>query len=118
MWRTPGTAGTVVPPTVCSYAQVVTSSPLDGADWVYVESGVAKPMAGKHSGPYRVLECGNKAWTGHVGKSVDILSRDRLKPHLGSEAPKAPVPPGRPRMASVASVASSPSATKPGGPVY
>ena len=29
----------VIPPTVCSYAQAVASSPLDGADWVYDGQG-------------------------------------------------------------------------------
>ena len=76
-------------------------------------------MADKYSGPYQVLERGNKAWKLQVGERVEVVSRDRLKPHLGSVAPRAAVPPtrGRPRMASVAPVASSSSAEKPGGPV-
>ena len=50
---------------------------------------------------------------------MDVVSRDRLKPHLGSVASKAAVPPkrGRPRMASVNSMASASGAAKPGGPV-
>ena len=50
---------------------------------------------------------------------MDVVSRDRLKTHLGSVAPEAAVPPtrGRPRTASVAPVASTSSAEKPGGPV-
>ena len=76
-------------------------------------------MADKYSGPYQVLERGNKAWKLQVGERVEVVSRDRLKPHLGSVAPRAAVPPtrGRPRTASVAPVASSSSAEKPGGPV-
>ena len=115
----------MVPPAVISpmgrsYAQVAASSPLDGADWVYVAKGGAqRPMADKYSGPYKVLEKGNKAWKLQMGERVEVVSRGRLKPHLGSVAPRAAVPPtrGRPRTASVAPVASSSSAEKPGGPV-
>ena len=65
------------------------------------------------------MEKGNKAWKLQVGERVEVVSRDRSKPHLGSMAPRGAVPPtrGRPRTASVAPVASSPSAEKPGGPV-
>ena len=110
----------VIPPTGHSYAQAATSSPLDGADWVYVaRGGTAKPTAEKYSGPCKVLEWGNKAWKIQVVERVDIIGRDRLKPHLGSKAPNAAVPPkrGKPRLASVASVASASVAAKPGGPV-
>ena len=67
---------------------------------------MAKPIRDKYSGPFRVLERGNKAWKVQVGERVEIISKDHLKPHLGSVAPKATVPPkhGRPRNASVASV--------------
>ena len=73
-------------------------------------------MANKYSGPYQVLERGNKAWKLQVGERVEVVSRDWLKPHV---APRAAVLPtrGRPRTASVAPVASSTSAEKPGGPV-
>ena len=76
-------------------------------------------MAEKYSGPYKVLERGNKAWKLQVGERVDMVSRDRLKPHLGSVTPRAAVPPTRrrPRAASVALVASPSSAEKLGGPV-
>ena len=75
----------VVPPTGHSYAQSAASSPLDGADWVYVAKGGAqRPMADKYSGPYQVLEKGNKAWKLQVGERVEVVSRDCLKPHLGS----------------------------------
>ena len=77
-------------------------------------------MADKYSGPYHVLERGNKAWKLQVGEKLEVVSRDRLKPHLGRLAPEAAVPPrhGRPRTASVAQVASSSSSKKPGGPMY
>ena len=50
-----------------------------------------------------MLERGNKSWKIQMGERVDVVSRDRLKPHLGSVAPKAALPPkrGRPRTASV-----------------
>ena len=75
-------------------------------------------MADKYSGPYQVLERGNKAWKLQVGERVEVVSRDCLKPHLGSVAPRADVPPtrGRLRTASAAPVASSSSSEKPGGP--
>ena len=61
-------------------------------------------MADKYSGPYKVSERGNKAWKLQVGERAEVVSRDHLKPHLGSMSPTAAVPPtrGRPRMASVA----------------
>ena len=46
-------------------------------------------MAHKYSSPCTVLEWGNKAWKLQVGEWVDVVSRDCLKPHLGSVAPKA-----------------------------
>ena len=108
----------VIPPTGRSYAQVATSLPLDGADWVYVaRGGAAKPFADKYSGPFKVLESINKVLKVLVCERVDIISRDHLKPHLGNLAPKATVPPkrGRPRTASVVPLTSSLAAAKWGG---
>ena len=110
----------VVPPIGRSYTQAGTSSPLDRAVWVYVaRGGATKPMADKYSGPYKVLERANKAWKVQVGERVEIISRDRLKPHLGSVEPDAAQPQRRgwPRTASVSSVASPALANRPGGPV-
>ena len=106
----------VIPPTGRSQAQAETTSPLDGGDWIYVaKGGAAKSMADKYSGLYKVSELGNKSWKIQVGEMVDVVSRDRLKPHHGSVAPKAAVPPrrGRPRTASVISVASASVAAEP-----
>ena len=71
----------------------------------------------KYSGPYKVLVRGNKAWKLQVGERVDVVSRDRLKPHLRRVPPEAAVPPtrGRPRTVSVAPVASPSVAEKWGG---
>ena len=84
-----------------------------------IKGGAQRPMAEKYSGPYKVMERGNKAWKLQVGERVEVVSRDCLKPHLGSLAPEAAVPPtrGRPRTTSVVPVASASSAEKPGGPV-
>ena len=53
-------------------------------------------MADKYSGPYKVLERGNKAWKLQVGERVEVVCWDRLKPHLGRVAPEGAVPPTRP----------------------
>ena len=45
-----------------------------------------RPMGDKYRGPYKVLERGNKAWKLQVGKRVEVVSIDCLKPHLGSMA--------------------------------
>ena len=76
-------------------------------------------MADKYSGPYKVLERANNAWKVLVGKKVEIISRDCLKPHLGSVDPVAArsTKRGRPRTASVSSVAYPASAKRPGGPL-
>ena len=48
----PSVPQVVIPPTGRSYAQAATTSPMDVADWVYVErGGASKPMADKYSGP-------------------------------------------------------------------
>ena len=59
-------------------------------------------MADKYSSPYQVLERGNKAWKLQVGERVEVVSRNRLKPHLDSVAPRAAVlqTRGRPRTVS------------------
>ena len=88
----------VIPPTVRFYAQAVTTSPLDGADWVYVaKGGASRPMADKYSSPFKAFERGNKARKLQVGERV---------------APEAALPPtrGRPRTASAARVVSPSSA--------
>ena len=71
--------------------------------------GAQWPTADKYSCPYKVLEKRNKAWKLQVGEGVEVVSRDCLKPHLGSVAPRAAVPltRGRPRTASVASSSSA-----------
>ena len=80
---------------------------------------VAKPMADRYSSPYRVLEHGKKGWKVQVEERVVIISRDRLKPPLGSVTPKSAflTKRGRPRAASVSSMASDSVAVKAEGPV-
>ena len=110
----------VIPPIGCSYAQAATSSPLDGADWVYVvRGGASKPMADKYSSSHKVLERGNKAWKLQVGEMVDIVSIGPHETQPGQRGPQGRCAPtrGRPRTASIASVASPSLAEKPGEPV-
>ena len=79
----------VIPPTGRFYAQAVTTSPLDGADWVYVaKGGASRPMADKYSSPFKAFERGNKAWKLQVGERVDVGER---------VAPEAALPPTRGR---------------------
>jgi len=93
----------VIPPTKRSYAEVMRTSLLDQADWVYIKCGPqGKPLSDRYSGPYKVLEKAAKAWKLQVGARVEIVSRDQLKPHQGSVEPQGAEPPkrGRPRTAS------------------
>ena len=110
---------TVILPTGHSYAQAATTSRLDGVDWVYVAKGGQAAYGGQVQRPLHDVCEENKAWKLQVGERVHVVSRDGLKPHLGSMAPEAAVPPtcGRLRTASVAPVAFTSSAEKPGGPV-
>ena len=61
-----------------------------GSTWP--RGGASRPILDKYSSPYKVLERGNKAWKLQVGERVDVVSRDHLKPHLGSMAPNAASP--------------------------
>ena len=65
---------------------------------VYVKRGEAlKPLSGRYSGPYHVLERTNKVFKLKIGDRVETVSRDRLKPHLGEEEPQEAAPPRRGR---------------------
>ena len=110
----------VILPTGRTYAQGGGNFTAGWGGLVYVaKGGASRPMVDKYSGPNKVLERGNKAWKLQVGERVEVVSRDCLKPHLGSVAPEAAVLPThwRPRTASIALLASTSSEEKPGGPV-
>ena len=93
------TCPSAIPPTWRSFADVVgKSSPLDEARWVYVQKGGARaPLADTYSGPFQVVERGNKFFRVRIGEKLEVVSRDRLKPHRGTGNPEAASPPPRGR---------------------
>jgi hypothetical protein len=72
---------------------------LHKADFVYVKRGaVASSLSPLYSGPYRVISRGEKTFHVDIGGRNEVISADRLKPHLG-QAPVQPASPpkrGRP----------------------
>jgi hypothetical protein len=98
-----------------SYAQVAATPPasLLKAKFVYIRRGGTVPsLQPLYAGPYRVLSGGDKCFTVEIGGKAEVVSIDRLKPHLG-QALVAPAPPptrGRPPKPP-----SSSSAVPPGG---
>jgi transposase InsO family protein len=84
-----------------SYAEAASGlQQLQQAEYVYVRRrGVVPPLSPLYQGPYRVLEKSQKFFSLEVGGRTEVVSMDRLKPHLG-KAPISPaLPPqrGRPR---------------------
>jgi hypothetical protein len=66
---------------------------LHKADFVYVKKGaVASSLSPLYSGPYRVISRGEKTFQVDIGGRAEVISADRLKPHLG----QAPVQPAQP----------------------
>ena len=66
---------------------------LHKADYVYVKKGaVASSLSPLYSGPYRVISRGEKTFQVDIGGRAEVISADRLKPHLG----QAPVQPAQP----------------------
>ena len=81
---------------------------LATTDFVYIwQSGISKPLTPAYSGPYVVLERSSKSFEVDLGSRTDVISVDRLKPHLGT-APLLPA--SAPRKGRPPS-----SATSPGG---
>ena len=50
-------------------------------------SGVGPPLVDNYVGPYLVLEKGPKVFKLQVGTREEVITRDRLKPHLGLAPP-------------------------------
>jgi transposase InsO family protein len=66
---------------------------LHKADYVYVKKGaVASSLSPLYSGPYRVISRGEKTFQVDIGGRAEVITADRLKPHLG----QAPVQPAQP----------------------
>ena len=91
----------VIPATKRSYAEVVSApAPLDKADWVYVQRGpVGTPLSQNYDGPFEVLQRGKKTFQVRMGDRVEVVSRDRLKPHRAVQDPEAAHVPKRGRPA-------------------
>ena len=74
----------VIPAAKRTYAEAAATPALDGATHVYVQrSGVGLPLADNYAGPYLVLEKGAKVFKLQVGTRKEVITRDRLKPHVG-----------------------------------
>ena len=84
-----------------SYAAVAATPPaaLLSAKFVYVRRGGATPpLAPLYVGPYLVIDRQPKFFKVQVGTRTEVISIDRLKPHLGTAPVSPAVPPlrGRP----------------------
>jgi transposase InsO family protein len=87
----------VAPPTRPSYAAVAASPPasLLTAEYVYVRrGGVLPPLSPAYSGPFRVVSRCPKFFSVQIGTRVEVITVDRLKPHVGA----APVQPAAPPL--------------------
>jgi cleavage and polyadenylation specificity factor subunit 1 len=69
-----------------SYAQVAAAPPasLLTAEFVYIRRGGTVPsLQPLYAGPYRVISSGDKCFTVEISGKAEVVSIDRLKPHLG-----------------------------------
>jgi hypothetical protein len=76
---------------------------LHKAEFVYIKSGAAaSSISPLYSGPYRVISRGEKTFHVDIGGRDEVVSADRLKPHLGLSPLQPAVPPwrGRPSASS------------------
>ena len=113
------------PPTrPLSYAEVTKQLPssLREALYVYVRRGaIGSAFSPPYQGPYLVAKRGDKTFTVHVGGRQEVISVDRLKPHLGTSpvCPASPPRRGRPPLAPPPSSAHLPplASVLGGGPV-
>ena len=71
------------------------------AEYVYIrKGGVVPPLSPLYQGPYKVLQRTGKYFKIELGGRAEVISVDRLKPHLGTAPVEAAVPPqrGHPRV--------------------
>ena len=84
-----------------SYAEAASGlQRLQEADYVYMRrGGVVPPLAPQYQGPYEVLARSQKFFSLAVGGRTEVVTVDRLKPHLGRAPVSAASPPqrGRPK---------------------
>ena len=109
------------PPAVrpSSYAQVTAGIPekLWKAAYVYVRrGGSGTPLAPLYAGPYLVLRRESKFFELQIGSRHEVISVDRLKPHLGPSPVTAATPPPRGRPAVLISAVSAGSDVSPADP--
>ena len=72
---------------------------LHRADFMYISRGsAASSLSPLYSGPYRVISRGEKTFHVDIGGRDEVISADRLKPHLGRARvlPASPPKRGRP----------------------
>jgi hypothetical protein len=80
---------------------------LQRAEFVYVrKGGTVPPLSPLYQGPYKVLGRREKFFKLEVGGQPEVVSVDRLKPHLGTAPVSAASPPqrGRPKRPGALSV--------------
>jgi hypothetical protein len=91
----------VPPPTRPPPTGTAVSPKLLSSNFVYIRRGAAaSPLTPLYEGPFAVVQSGQKVFRVRVGSRVEVVSVDRLKPHLGAEAPRLASPPlrGRPPL--------------------
>jgi transposase InsO family protein len=91
-------AGFVPPPIRPPPIGPAVSPALLAARFVYIRRGAAaSSLAPLYEGPFAVVESGVKVFRVQVGPRVEVVSVDRLKPHLGADTPNTASPPARGR---------------------
>jgi hypothetical protein len=94
---------------------------LQRADFVYLrKGGTVPPLSPLYQGPYKVLDRREKFFKLEVRGQPEVISVDRLKPHLGTAPVSAAAPPQRgppKRPVAVEALISSSSASTGGAPV-
>ena len=82
----------VIPAAKRTCAEAAATPALDGVTHVYVQrGGVGPPLGDNYAGPYVVLEKG-KVFKLQPGTRQEVMSRDRLKPHVGMAPPAVSEP--------------------------
>ena len=88
-------------------ASAVLSS-LMKAQYVYIKRGpAASSLSPLYTGPYKVVERGQKYFRLDVGGRSEAVSVDRLKPHLGASPLQPAQPPKRGRPPAATSSAAA-----------
>ncbi len=106
---------------VKTYAEAAATTPasLLAARYVYVrKGGVSPPLAPLYQDPYAVVQSGPKCFKVQIGDTVEVVSVDRLKPHLGTQPlePAFPATRGRPKRVPEQRTATSSSVVGPASP--